>query len=612
DRFPYWVYAGQQDNSTIGVPSKPPTSSGPDHRAARWIQIGGCETGPAVPKPTEWQTVFANCKGRFGVYSHVSGQEKQYYVGGQYMYGHDPADLIYRFQRVSPIHVSPHDPSVVYHASQYLHRTTNGGQTWETISPDLTANESEHQVISGTPITRDVTGEEFFSTIYAVEESPLERGVIWVGSNDGLVHVTRDGGESWTDVTPDGLPEDGRIQTVEASPHDPAEAYVAAYGYLLDDWRPYIYRTTDYGRTWTLLTDGTNGIPADHPTRVIREDPTREGLLFAGTSFGMFISFDEGADWQPFQRNLPVTPVTDIEITRNDLVLSTMGRGFWIMDDIGPLRQLTPRIAAAGAHLFAPDVAHRMRYRSSSRDPADPEYPEPGAIVDYWIGDDGEEAARLEILDAGGAVIRAFSSDASGEVGATDQQMRGPVTVSSGTPRLETGRGLHRFTWNLTLPGPWDEDADDSGEDGPLVTPGEYSVRLRVGEESLSQPLTVLADPRVLETGVTQEDMEAQLALNLRIRDAIGQARRLAARLEAASEGAADDRLRELLGQLVARDITYPQPMLIDQLEYLYGMTTAADQRPGDDAYVRFEALDGQLRRLAAEVDRVLPTVSQP
>jgi photosystem II stability/assembly factor-like uncharacterized protein len=270
DQYPYWLYAGQQDNySTIAVPSKAPWRM---QHPNGWISnTGGCETGPAVPKPGDHNIVYANCKGRFGVYDKRTGTEKGYYVGAANMYGHNPKDLRYRFQRVSPIHVSPHDPGVVYHASQYVHRTTDEGRTWETISPDLTAFEDDKQVISGSPITRDITGEEFYSTIYSLRESPVQRGVIWAGANDGPVHVTQDDGATWDNVTPSRLPEGGRVDAVEPSPHDAAKAYIAVLRYQFGDWKPYIYRTNNFGRGWELLTDGRNGIPADHPTRVVRD-----------------------------------------------------------------------------------------------------------------------------------------------------------------------------------------------------------------------------------------------------------------------------------------------------------------------------------------------------
>ncbi|MHA7871412.1 MAG: WD40/YVTN/BNR-like repeat-containing protein, partial [Hyphococcus sp.] len=328
DQYPYWVYGGQQDNSTtISVPSMAPTPA--QHRTSYIMHTGGCETGPAVPKPGDHNTVYVNCKGRFGVYDKRTGQEKAYYVGAANMYGHNPKDLKHRFQRVAPIHVSPHDPNVVYHASQFVHRTTNEGERWETISPDLTAFETDKQVISGAPITRDITGEEVYSTIYSLRESPVRKGVIWTGANDGPVYVTRDNGETWTDVTPSRLPRGGRVDAVEPSPHAAGKAYISVLRYQLGDWKPYIYRTENFGASWKLLTDGKNGIPADAPTRVIREDPVREGLLFAGTEQGVFVSLDDGESWAAFQQNLPITPVTDIKIHRGDLVLSTMGRGFW-------------------------------------------------------------------------------------------------------------------------------------------------------------------------------------------------------------------------------------------------------------------------------------------
>ncbi|MCZ6757858.1 MAG: hypothetical protein O7C39_06210, partial [Bacteroidetes bacterium] len=351
DRFPYWIYAGQQDNSTIAVPSARPRSL-PGGSTAYWEAIGGCETGPAVPKPGNENIIYSNCKGRFARYNRATGQAQQYYVGAANMYGRNPAELEYRFQRVVPIRVSPHDPNVIYHGSQYVHRTRNEGRTWETISPDLTAFRAERQMVSGGPITRDITGEEHYSALYTIEESPVEQGVIWTGSNDGLVHVSRDDGVTWTDVTPRGMPPEGRIQHIEPSPFRGGKAYVAGYRYLLNDFHPYIFRTTDYGASWTLLTSGENGIPDDYPTRVVREDADREGLLYAGTEFGLFISFDDGAHWQSFQLDLPIVPVTDIKVHRGDLVLSTMGRSFWILDDLSPLHQINEHVANSEIHLF--------------------------------------------------------------------------------------------------------------------------------------------------------------------------------------------------------------------------------------------------------------------
>ncbi|MEM6967179.1 MAG: hypothetical protein AAF573_20620, partial [Bacteroidota bacterium] len=339
NQYPYWLYAGQQDNySTVSVPSLPPTS----HQAGGIgfvMNTGGCETGPAVPNPDNPNIVYSNCKGRFSVFNKKSGQELRYDVGARNMYGHNPRDLKFRFQRVSPIHVSPHDSKVIYHTSQFVHKTMDEGKTWEIISPDLTAFEADKQVLSGSPITNDITGEEFYSTIYSIQESKIKQGIIWVGANDGPVHVTQDGGQNWKNVTPKKLPKGGRIDSVEPSRHNPAKAYFTTLRYQLGDWKPYIFKTENYGKKWTLLTDGKNGIPADYPVRVLREDPKQEGLLYAGTEFGMFISFDDGKSWQSFQQNLPVTPITDIKIHRGDLVLATMGRGFYILDNISSLQQ---------------------------------------------------------------------------------------------------------------------------------------------------------------------------------------------------------------------------------------------------------------------------------
>jgi photosystem II stability/assembly factor-like uncharacterized protein len=625
DRFPYWVYAGQQDNSTIAVPSLPPLSV-PGGHTGHWRAVGGCETGPAVPKPGDPDIVYANCKGRFGRYNLATGQEQQYYVGAQFMYGHNPRDLILRFQRVAPIEISPHDPNVIYHASQYLHRTIDEGVTWETISPDLTANEPDKQVISGGPITRDITGEEFHSAIYAVEESPHERGVIWVGANDGPVHLTRDGGATWQEVTPPDLPAGGRVQSIEPSPHRPGKTYIAVYRYLLGDWEPYLYRTSDYGATWTRLTTGANGIPIDHPTRVVREDPGREGLLYAGTEFAMFISFDDGSTWQTLQHNLPATPVTDIAVHRGDLVLSTMGRSFWILDNLTPLHQLTKETARAPAHLFQPRAAYRMRYRAAGyrgRQPGEPEYPPPGAMIDYYLAAEPEGGIALEILDGAGTVIRSFrSAESEGETRAVPGI--GGAPRSRGTDPKATP-GMHRFIWDLRYPTAWEADEN---ERGPLAPPGSYSVRLTVGAWSAERSLQLLMDPRVAADGITQLDLEDQSSLSLTIRDAISEARKAAARIDSArteltgdepgpdadARAASDallDRLTELHSALVTADGRYQQPMLIDQLLYLYSMLQQADQTPGREARGRAVALrrelDGILERLEAALGETGP-----
>jgi len=611
DRFPYWLYAGQQDNSTIAVPSLPPAEPAPSGPEGWWKAIGGCETGPAVPQPgSDPLVVFANCKGRFGKFDMRTGQEQQYYVGAEYMYGTNPANLIHRFQRTVPIEISPHDPGTVYHGSQFVNRTTDGGRTWEQISPDLTAFRPERQVVSGTPITRDITGEEHYSTLYVIEESPHRRGVLWVGANDGPVHVSRDGGGSWTDVTPPEMPPEGRINAIEISPHAPDKVYVAGYRFLLDDWAPYVYRTTDGGESWTLLTPGDNGIPSDYPVRVVREDPEREGLLYAGTEFGIFVSFDDGARWQPLQLDLPVTPITDIEVHEKDLAISTMGRGFWILDDLSPLHQAGPEVASSRAHLYRPRAAYRMRYRGAGGyfgddPPHEPEYPGPGVWLDYYLGDDAASEVTLEILDASGDVVRGYSSSDEGYTYRQVQGMREARTVREGDLELETSTGHHRVRWDLRHTGAWEPEGEEGG--GPMVLPGDYEVRLSVGDWSATRPLEVRMDPRVREAGVTLADLRAQEELNLRIRTALTEARRAAHRIQEMEEtlegsgrgGQALRDLQELEAEIVTEpedDVSsYPRPMLVDQIQYLYGMTARADQRPGRDAYTRFETLRNEL-----------------
>lgn len=623
-QYPYRVYGAQQDNTTLIVPSLPPGWP-VDDPMQLWRVGPGCETGPIIPHPVNPDTVYGACKGQFSRTDLRTGQEQNYWVGAQYLYGFRPNELKYRFQRVSPMEISPHDPGVIYFGSQYVHRTRDGGVTWERISPDLTANDPGKQVISGSPITRDVTGEEYYSTLYAIRESPLEKGVIWAGANDGPIHVTRDNGKTWNDVTPKGLPPGGRVQNIEPSPHRKGSAYVAVLRYILGDFHPYIYRTDDYGKSWKLLTGGENGIPADEPTRVVRESPAREGLLFAGTEFGAYVSFDDGASWEPLRLGLPVTPVTDMRIFRHDLVVATQGRSFWVLDDITPLEQLTTGIASSAAHLFTPRAAYRFRYRGGrGDDPAAPEFPPPGAMIDYSLGSRGARSVALEIFNASGKLVRRMASEA------TEADGQSAATVNRaqrGEAELATTPGLHRVIWDLRYPAAWSASQGGRGDRGPMAAPGEYTLKLTVDTSASGEPwtatttLAVHADPRIVKAGVTRRDMDEQLAHNLRVRDALSGARRAAARVSAAMKrlggatGSAADTLRKLavLDTALNTDpIRYSQPKLVDQLEYLYGMTTSADQRIGRDAVLRYKELDEELKRLEARVTTLLGPAKEP
>ena len=613
DQFPYWVYAGQQDNTTIALPILPPYYS-PSGSAGYWTVAGGCETGPAVPKPGNPDIVYSNCKGRFGVYNKKTGQEKRYYVGASNMYGHNPKELKYRFQRVSPIHVSPHNPDVVYHTSQFVHKTMNDGETWETISPDLTAFESDKQVISGSPITRDITGEEFYSTIYAIRESPLKEGLIWVGANDGPIHVTKNGGkDGWKNVTPKGLPSGGRVDCVAPSPHQEGKAYIVVLRYQLGDWKPYLYKTENYGESWTLLTNGKNGIPADYPVRVVREDPDRAGLLYAGTEFGLFISFDDGQNWHAFQQNLPITPITDLKIHQKDLVISTMGRSFWILDNLSPLHHSMDKVASSKAHLFKPIDAHRMRYRGTGANSI-PHYPSNSVIIDYYLKEKPKGTISLEILNKNNKVIRSFES-AAPEKKKMDKEpsMATGFSERGATPTLKTNPGLHRFHWDLQHEGVWDKDPKKSRRSGPTVAPGAYTVRFKAFGQTFEENFKVKIDPRVEAEGISAEDLLAQEALNIKIRDLRSKTKRtqtgISEQLKKLKDASKDknqiEQLKKLERQLTTEEGRYMKPMLLDQLKYLAFMLDAADQRPGVDAYERFSELEGELQQIIDNFQKI-------
>ncbi|HEY5416048.1 MAG TPA: hypothetical protein VIK41_14520 [Gemmatimonadaceae bacterium] len=647
NQFPYRLYGAQQDNSTLVVPSLPTWSGSLDDPAQAWRTGPGCETGPITPHPTNADTVYGSCKGQFSRMSLKTGQEKQYWVGAQSLYGNPGKDLIFRFQRVSPMEISPHDPRTIYYGSQYVHRTRDEGVTWEKISPDLTANDPKYQDRpSGEPITIDVTGEEYYSVIYAIEESPLEAGVIWTGANDGPFYVTRDNGKTWSNVTPKAQPPGCRVQSIDPSPHRKGSAYYSVLCYQLGDFQPYIWRTDDYGRTWTRLTNGTNGIRNNEPTRVAREDPDREGLLFAGTEFGMYVSFDNGKRWQPLQLNLPATPVTDLKIHKKDLVLATQGRGFWILDDLTPLHQLsdvvagtgnreqgteTPRGATVpgsqfpvpGVYLFKPRETHRFRYtsgfggvESNRSNPSDPQYPPPGAMIDYWVPNGTTGPITLEVVDASGTVIRRFSSEGAGQREQTPDQpgMRAPEMVTVGTPRLPNVAGLDRFTWDLTLAPPIDRGGGGSRGNGPVIVPGSYTVRLAAGGKTMTQPLTVLIDPREAKDGVTIADLHEQLQHNMRVRDMVTEVNQLVATVDSARQrlknagGAADTlrRLDALREKLVTPAVRYSKPELQAHIQYLYSLTTQADQKIGRDAIDRYKTLRAELDRRQAEAKELL------
>ena len=622
NQYPYRVYGAQQDNTTVIAPSLP-LGNGQDFRDGP-----GCETGPIIPDKDDPEIVYGSCKGQFSRLNLNTSDEERYWVGAESLYGNGGSDLMFRFQRVSPMEVSPYAPHTIYYGSQYLHRTRDGGVTWQKVSPDLTAHPEGTQGPSGEPITRDATGEEIYSTLYAIRESPLQKGLIWTGSNDGLVYVTRDDAKTWTNVTPAGLPPGGRVQNIEPSPHRAGTAYVAIYRYLLGDFAPYIYRTDDFGKSWTRLTDGSNGIAKDEPTRVVREDPERAGLLYAGTEFGIYISFDNGGHWQSFQMNLPVTPVTDIRIAHKDLVLSTQGRSFWILDDLTPVEQMNDKVATAAATLFQPREAIRTTRGGGGAGGgrgAGPQYPPAGAAINYYLSGAPSGDITMEILDGAGKVVRQFTSAGAAAVEtAPPADMEPPLSeegdigprLRTGPTRLDKTAGLHRFTWDLRYPGPWQSAARPEGPNGPMAVPGKYNVRLTVGSWTSTEPLVVTEDPRVTKDGVPMADLREQFEHNLRVRDLVSDVNRTVARLRAAQarlKGAtaaqADStlpRLNELASHLITPAIRYSKPELQTHITYLYSMTTATDQKIVRDAVERYTMLRKELDERIAELNKIL------
>ena len=617
DREPYWLYAGQQDNSTIAVPSNA-TGNQVNGAEALWEATGGCETGPAVPKPGDADVVYANCKGLFDVFNRRTGQTQSYYVGAANIYGRNPAELKYRFQRTVPIEVSPHNPDVVYHGSQFVHKTSNKGELWETISPDLTAFKKERQMESGSPITRDITGEEHYSTLYTIEESPVQQGVIWTGANDGPVHITRDGGATWTNVTPKGMPPEGRIQHIDPSPHAAGTAYVAWYRYLLNDFEPYVFKTTDFGATWARLTDGKNGIAIDTPVRVVREDTERQGLLYAGTEYGFYVSLNDGKTWERFDAGLPATPITDIKVFRGDLAISTMGRGFWIMDDVSPLRQFA---GDKDNKFFSPREAIRTQRFARRGGPADPVYASSGVNLDYFLAAATKDDVEV-VIEQNGKVVRRYRNEPAREGAQSGQGMRGPQGRGAGSPGLSGEKGLNRFIWDMRVDGPLDEKGEPSR--GPVALPGTYTARLSVGSWTAEQTVELVANPLTAAEGVTFEDLEAQFDFALDMARISLEANALTDRVKALiktapegakieEEGLKDSRkrmpdvstdpvseLKYVLSQLETDNSdSYPPPMLLNQIGYLASMPSGADQRPGNDAYVRYDELVRQLAELS-------------
>ncbi|MEP7338701.1 MAG: glycosyl hydrolase [Acidobacteriota bacterium] len=632
--FPYHVYGAQQDNSTIKIASRT-TSFGITEKD--WDVTAGSESGWVQPSPKDSMIVFGgNYGGLLERLDHHTGQSRDVNVWPDNPMGWGAEGMKYRFQWNFPILFSPHDPNVLYTGGNLLFKTTNEGQTWKIISPDLTRNDKTKLGPSGGPITKDNTSVEYYSTIFTVAESPVTKGVIWTGSDDGLVQVTRNGHEAnpkWENVTKgaSGLPEWAQINSIEASPHDAATAYFAATLYKADDFHPYLYKTSDYGKTWKKITAG---IPDNAFTRVIREDPNRRGLLYAGTETGIYVSFNDGENWQSLQLNLPVVPITDIAIHKRDkdLVIATQGRAFWIIDDMTILHQWNNTVAAADVHLFKAEESYRMP-GGGFRIPAGAslgENPAAGASLWFYLRDKPKGDISLEILDATGKSVKKFSSKAP----ETPAVEGGGGRFGGAPARVPTEKGLNKFAWDLRyadavrVPGMilWSGNTS-----GPRAVPGNYQVKLTVDGKTLTETFEVRKDPRV---STTQEEFQKQFDLLTKIRDKFSetseailsirdvrkQANDYAARVKGEPTGKPIvDAAKELSAKLTAIEeelyqtknqssqdpLNYPI-RLNNKLAALGGSVAGADAAPTDQAYQVYDDLTGRINAQLEKLKQVM------
>src|SRR5579863_438602 len=507
--FQYRVYGSQQDNSSLGIRTRS------DHGAilpGDWDSVGGGESGYIVPDPRDSNIVYADDEGPILTrFDRRINQAQSIEEWPEDPNGHAAALQKYRYTWTMPIVISSHNPDVIYHTAQYVFRSTDSGRTWTAISPDLTRNDKSKQQDSGGPITKDQYTVEYYGVIFALTDSPKQEGILWAGTDDGLVQLTRDDGKTWTNVTPKGFPEWAMVSLIESSPFDAATAYVAVDAHKLDNFKPYIFKTNDFGKTWTSIT---TGLPDNSYVHAVHEDPKRKGLLYAGTETGIWVSFDDGAHWQSLQLNLPATPIHDMVIHDDDLVVATHGRSFWVLDGLSPLRQASASIAAEDAHLFTPKTAFRSRAgHVEPRHYPIGENPPSGGVFYYYLREDPKEPVKLEFLDEQGKVVRSYSSEEKKKEEAAEEGER-EETID----HIPAKAGLNRFAWDLRyeLPAKIPLAIYDSGDlISPFALPGKYQVRLTVAGKAQTEPFEIKMDPRV-QTGA--EDLRKQFELEVKIR----------------------------------------------------------------------------------------------
>jgi len=635
-RTPYYVYGAQQDNSTVAIASRSDDGAiGRDN----WYMVGGGEAGYIAPDPTDPNIVYAgDYQGNITRFDRRTNQVKSIAVSTELSDARGAAPLEHRFQWTAPIVTSPHDPSTVYYGGERIFKTTDGGTHWEAISGDLTRNDKSKQQPSGGPITIDDTGTEYYDTVFSIAPSPLAKGLIWAGTDDGLIQITRDEGKNWTNVTPKDLAEWSRVSLIEASPHDAGTAYVAIDRHQNDDLAPYIYKTSDYGATWSRIT---TGIPDGSFVRAVREDPKKKGLLYAGTERGVYVSFDDGAHWRSLQINLPITPVHDLVVKNDDLVLATHGRSFWILDDVSPLRQFADSVAGEDMHLYQPATAYRVHTGEAPAQFAfDGKNPPNGAVIYFYLKQapkpETKQEVKIEILDAAGNVIRKYSSSKA-------EPLDEPLDPDGKKPekQIKLEEGLNRFVWDLhydessRVPGYFLWEYNE-GAKGPLALPGKYQVRLTSAQngstgKSLTAPFEVKIDPRVT---TAQSDLEKQFKLLMDVReqlnrvyDAVNQIQDVREQLDglkkrlapAESTKALFDGASALDVKLIAvRDplINFRISASEDSLAYVPGLDAKlaslsmavagfSDSAPTEAQYREFEKLKTQTDELLARWEQV-------
>jgi hypothetical protein len=585
NHFPYRIYGAQQDNSTQRVAHR---TDGFSIGERDWEPTAGGESGHIAVDPLDNDVVYGGSyDGLLTRVNHATAEERNINAWPDNPMGHGAEGAKYRFQWNFPIFFSPHNPKKLYAASQHLHVSYNAGESWELVSPDLTRNDPTKLGPSGGPITKDNTAVEYYCTLFAVAESPYEKDLILAGSDDGLLNITRDGGKNWAKLSVAGMPEWTMINSVEFSPHEKGAAYVATNSYKSGDYKPYLFKTKDYGKTWTKITDG---IDPNHFTRVVRTDLKRQGLLYAGTEFGMYISFDDGTSWKPFQLNLPIVPVTDLTIKNDNLIAATQGRSFWLIDDITPLHQINETIATSDFHLYKPMPSYRMNGGQGGwrGEPKSEGKNHPGGVmIHYYLKDTAKTVASLEILEIDGKLIKKFATKPDKK--AKEEQ-------------LKMKPGMNRHVWNMRY-------ADAEGFDGlimwaasltgPKAIPGKYKAKLTVNGKSSETEFEIVKDPR---TSGTVADIKAQFDFSIAVRDKLSDTHKAIKKIRAAREQL--NRVTEpMKGKEDMKEVTEMGKSILDEMKKIEEALYQTKNKSGQDPLNYPVRLNNKLGALGSEVD---------